>query len=132
MTVLSNEVFVFAGRADAATGQRAVPRRYQITGSGQQDRDETLMGHKPFWVIADYSVRRGSAVLRVDDRGIGKSTGDVTKATSADFATDSNAAFAYLRTRNDIRPDAIGFIGHSEGGMIGPIADGDEQGRLPS
>jgi pimeloyl-ACP methyl ester carboxylesterase len=103
-------------------GKGPFPAAIMITGSGQQDRDETLVGHKPFWVIADYLSRRGIAVLRVDDRGAGKSTGDVGKATSADFATDANAAFAYLRIRKDINPKAIGFIGHSEGGMIGPIA----------
>jgi len=103
-------------------GKGPFPAAIMITGSGQQDRDETLVGHKPFWVIADYLSRRGIAVLRVDDRGTGKSTGEVGKATSADFATDANAVFAYLRTRKDIRPNAIGFIGHSEGGMIGPIA----------
>lgn len=111
-----------AGTLTLPAGKGPFPAAILITGSGQQDRDETLLGHKPFWVIADYLSRRGIAVLRVDDRGMGKSTGDVANATSADFATDSNAAFAYLRTRKDIRPNAIGFIGHSEGGMIGPIA----------
>jgi hypothetical protein len=111
-----------AGTLTLPPGKGPFPAAIMITGSGQQDRDETLMGHKPFWVIADYLSRRGIAVLRVDDRGMGKSTGEVAKATSADFATDSNAAFAYLRTRKEIRPNAIGFIGHSEGGMIGPIA----------
>ena len=103
-------------------GKGPFPAAILITGSGQQDRDETILGHKPFAVIADYLTRRGIAVLRLDDRGVGKSTGDVNKATSADFATDINAAFACLRTRDEIRPDAIGYIGHSEGGMIGPIA----------
>jgi pimeloyl-ACP methyl ester carboxylesterase len=93
-----------------------------ITGSGGQDRDEALMGHKPFAVIADHLTRHGIAVLRFDDRGVGKSTGDYGAATSADLATDANAAFAYLLTRPEIRADAIGMIGHSEGGMIGPIA----------
>lgn len=111
-----------AGTLTLPPGKGPFPAAILITGSGQQDRDETLLGHKPFWIIADYLSRRGIAVLRVDDRGMGKSTGDVAKATSADFATDSNAAFAYLRTRKEIRPNAIGFIGHSEGGMIGPIA----------
>jgi pimeloyl-ACP methyl ester carboxylesterase len=111
-----------AGTLTLPEGRGPFPAAILITGSGQQDRDETLAGHKPFWVIADYLSRHGIAVLRVDDRGMGKSTGEVAKATSADFATDSNAAFAYLRTRKDIRPNAIGFIGHSEGGMIGPIA----------
>lgn len=111
-----------AGTLTLPAGKGPFPAAILITGSGQQDRDETLLGHKPFAVIADYLTRRGIAVLRVDDRGVGKSTGDVSKATSADFATDANAAFAFLRARAEIRPDAIGFIGHSEGGMIGPIA----------
>ena len=111
-----------AGTLTLPHGKGPFPAAILITGSGQQDRDETMLGHKPFAVIADYLTRRGIAVLRVDDRGGGKSTGDFAKATSADFATDANAAFAYLRTRGEIRPDAIGFIGHSEGGMVGPIA----------
>jgi len=111
-----------AGTLTIPEGKGPFPAAILITGSGQQDRDETLLGHKPFAVIADYLTRRGIAVLRVDDRGAGKSRGDVSKATSADFATDANAAFAFLRSRGEIRHDAIGFIGHSEGGMIGPIA----------
>ncbi|MBO9670341.1 MAG: alpha/beta fold hydrolase [Sphingobium sp.] len=116
-----------AGMLTIPPGRGPFPAAIMITGSGQQDRDETLMGHKPFWVIADYLSRRGIAVLRVDDRGVGKSVGDASKATSADFATDSNAAFSYLKTRKDIQPKAIGFIGHSEGGMIGPIAMADNK-----
>jgi len=111
-----------AGTLTLPAGNGPFPAAILITGSGQQDRDETILGHKPFAVIADYLTRRGIAVLRVDDRGMGKSIGDVSKATSADFATDANAAFSFLRTRLEIRPDGIGFIGHSEGGMIGPIA----------
>lgn len=111
-----------AGTLTLPAGKRPFPAAILITGSGPQDRDETLLGHKPFWVIADYLSRRGIAVLRVDDRGTAKSTGDFSKATSADFATDANAAFDFLRHRRDIRPNAIGFIGHSEGGMVGPIA----------
>jgi len=111
-----------AGTLTLPEGKGPFPAAILITGSGQQDRDETILGHKPFAVIADYLTRRGIAVLRVDDRGMGNSTGDVSKATSADFATDANAAFAFLRTRGEIRRNAIGFIGHSEGGMIGPIA----------
>lgn len=111
-----------AGTLTLPAGKGPFPAAILITGSGQQDRDETILGHKPFAVIADYLTRHGIAVLRVDDRGMGGSTGEVTKATSADFATDANAAFAFLRTRSEVRGDAIGFIGHSEGGMIGPIA----------
>jgi hypothetical protein len=94
-----------------------------ITGSGQQDRDETLLEHKPFAVIADYLTRRGMAVLRVDDRGTGKSKGDLTKATSSDFADDVLAGIRYLKTRADIDTTRIGLIGHSEGGLIAPIVD---------
>jgi uncharacterized protein len=92
-----------------------------ITGSGQQDRDETLMNHKPFLIIADYLTRKGIAVLRMDDRGIGGSTGDFGKATSYNFANDISAAVEYLKTRSDINKKQIGLIGHSEGGMIAPI-----------
>lgn len=111
-----------AGTLTLPEGKGPFPAAVMITGSGAQDRDETILGHKPFAVIADYLTRRGIAVLRFDDRGVGKSTGDYANATSADFATDANAAADYLATRPDIRHDAIGFIGHSEGGMIGPIA----------
>lgn len=92
-----------------------------ITGSGPQDRDESLLGHKPFWVIADHLTSQGIAVLRFDDRGVGASTGDFSKATSADFATDVEAAIAYLKTRKEIDPKKIGLIGHSEGGLIAPM-----------
>ena len=93
-----------------------------ITGSGAQDRDETLMDHKPFLVLADHLTRKGVAVLRVDDRGIGKSTvGDHGKSTSADFADDALAGVEYLRTRKEIDPKKIGLCGHSEGGLIAPM-----------
>lgn len=90
-----------------------------ITGSGPQDRDETLLGHKPFWIIADHLARHGIAVLRVDDRGVGKSTGNFGQATSADFADDAEGGVRYLRSRKDIA--GIGLAGHSEGGMIAPM-----------
>jgi len=93
-----------------------------ITGSGAQDRDESLLGHKPFLVLADYLTRRGVAVLRVDDRGIGGSTGSVSTSTSEDFAVDALAGLAYLKERKEIDPKQIGMIGHSEGGIIAPIA----------
>ena len=93
-----------------------------ISGSGQQDRDETIYNHKPFAVIADHLTRNGIAVLRVDDRGIGKTTGEVKTATSADFTKDVLASIAYLKTRKEIDARQIGLIGHSEGGMIAPMA----------
>ncbi len=89
-----------------------------ITGSGQQDRDETIYGHKPFAVIADYLTRKGYAVLRVDDRGMGATTGQVDQATSADFAKDAAAGIAFLKTRKEVNKQKIGLIGHSEGGLI--------------
>jgi pimeloyl-ACP methyl ester carboxylesterase len=114
-----------AGTLTLPEGQGPFPAAVMITGSGGQDRDETVLGHKPFAVIADYLTRHGVAVLRFDDRGVGESKGDYASATSADLATDANAAFAWLAARSDIRTDAIGMIGHSEGGMIGPIAMAD-------
>jgi hypothetical protein len=102
-------------------GKGPFPAAVLITGSGAQDRDETLLGHRPFAVIADALTRRGIAVLRVDDRGVGKSTGSQADATSADFATDVAAGIAYLKTRPEVDPKRIGLVGHSEGGLIGPM-----------
>jgi pimeloyl-ACP methyl ester carboxylesterase len=92
-----------------------------ISGSGRQNRDEELLGQKPFLVLSDYLTRHGIAVLRYDDRGVAQSTGDFSKATTADFATDVEAAIAYLKTRPEIDPKHIGLIGHSEGGIIAPM-----------
>lgn len=92
-----------------------------ISGSGPQNRDEELLGHKPFLIIADYLTRHGIAVLRFDDRGVGQSKGEFKTATSADFATDVESAVAYLKTRKEIDPKKIGLIGHSEGGIIAPM-----------
>lgn len=92
-----------------------------ITGSGAQNRDEEIMGHKPFLVIADYLTQRGIAVLRYDDRGTAQSTGDFHSATTADFASDVESAIAYLKTRKEINQSKIGLIGHSEGGVIAPM-----------
>ncbi len=97
------------------------PAAVMITGSGPQNRDEEVFGHKPFKVIADYLSRKGIAVLRFDDRGIGKSTGNFATATSEDFAHDVEAAVAFLRGRDDINHAKIGLIGHSEGGVIAPM-----------
>lgn len=92
-----------------------------ITGSGPQNRNEEILGHKPFLVIADYLTRNGIAVLRFDDRGVGQSEGDFSGATSADFGTDVASAVAYLQTREEIDPKKIGLVGHSEGGLIAPM-----------
>jgi pimeloyl-ACP methyl ester carboxylesterase len=92
-----------------------------ITGSGPQDRDETIFGHKPFLVLADYLTRRGIAVLRVDDRGVGGSSGSTSKSTTADFADDVLAGVAFLKGRPEVNAAEIGLIGHSEGGVIAPL-----------
>ena len=98
------------------------PAVVMITGSGGQDRNEELLGHKPFLVISDFLTRDGIAVLRFDDRGIAQSTGDHSKATSEDFANDVLAAVQFLKERKEIDKTKIGLIGHSEGGMIAPLA----------
>lgn len=99
-----------------------------VSGSGPQDRDETLLQHKPFHVIADHLTRNGIAVLRYDDRGFGRSTGDHAAATTADFAKDAAGAVAFLRSQSEINPTRIGVIGHSEGGIIAPlVATNDPQ-----
>ncbi|HVP35996.1 MAG TPA: alpha/beta fold hydrolase [Terriglobales bacterium] len=92
-----------------------------ITGSGPEDRNETVFGHRPFLVLADYLTRRGIAVLRVDDRGVGKSTGSYAKATTEDFAGDVLAGVEYLKSLKEINPKQIGLLGHSEGGIIAPM-----------
>jgi len=102
-------------------GRPPFPAVLLITGSGPQDRDESLLGHKPFLVLSDYLTRQGIAVLRADDRGVAQSTGDFATATTADFATDTEAGVAYLKTRAEIDPHKIGLIGHSEGGLIAPM-----------
>ena len=110
-----------AGTLTIPEGKGPFPAAILITGSRAQDRDETILGHKPFAVIADALTKRGIAVLRVDDRGIGKSTGSMSDSTSEDFATDVASGITYLKTRPEIDAKAIGLIGHSEGGIIGPM-----------
>ena len=111
-----------AGTLTLPEGAGPFPAAVLITGSGAQDRDETVFGHKPFAVLADYLTRHSVAVLRYDDRGVRRSTGDFAAATSADFATDASAAVRFLLTRTEIDREAIGLVGHSEGGMVAPIA----------
>ena len=110
-----------AGTLTIPQGKGPFPAVILITGSGQQDRDESLMGHKPFLVLSDYLTRKGIAVLRSDDRGIGGSGGDFAASTTADFATDTEAALAFLKTRPEAEPRRIGLAGHSEGGVIAPM-----------
>jgi hypothetical protein len=111
-----------AGTLTLPKSPRPAPAVILITGSGAQDRDESIMGHRPFLVLADYLTRRGIAVLRLDDRGVGGSTGDPTAATTEDLTLDVLAGVAYLKTRREIDPQKIGLMGHSEGGIIAPLA----------
>ncbi|MFL5351632.1 alpha/beta hydrolase family protein [Archangium sp.] len=111
-----------AGTFIVPPGDGPFPAVLLLTGSGAQDRDETIFGHKPFLVLADALARRGIAVLRVDDRGIGGSTGDFTKATTEDFAGDALAGVAWLETRKEVDARRIGLVGHSEGAAVAPMA----------
>ena len=110
-----------AGTLTFPVNEEKYPVVILISGSGPQDRNEELVGHKPFLVLSDYLTRKGIAVLRFDDRGFAKSTGDFSNATTADFATDVESAISYLKTRKEIDQKNIGLIGHSEGGVIAPI-----------
>ena len=110
------------GTVTSPSAEGKYPAVVLVTGSGAQDRDETLFEHKPFWVIADYLTRHGIVVLRYDDRGVGKSTGIFSSSTSIDFATDAISGVEYLKTRKDVDVKKIGIIGHSEGGLIAPMA----------
>jgi pimeloyl-ACP methyl ester carboxylesterase len=111
-----------AGTLTLPPGQGPFPAVLLLTGSGPQDRDETILSHKPFLVIADALTRRGIAVLRVDDRGVGGSTGSGANSTTDDFAGDALAGVAFLKGRPELDPAKIGLIGHSEGGLIAPLA----------
>ena len=108
-----------SGTLTIPKGEGPFPAVIMITGSGPQNRNEELLGHKPFLIIADYLTRCGIAVLRYDDRGFGRSQGNYMAATSADLATDAEAAFTFLKSKSNIR--TIGLLGHSEGGLIAPL-----------
>ncbi len=110
-----------AGTLTLPRGKGPFPAALLITGSGPQDRDESLLGHKPFLVLADYLTRQGIAVLRVDDRGVDGSTGSVPNSTSEDLAADVTAGIEFLKARKGIDSKQIGLIGHSEGGLIAPM-----------
>jgi alpha/beta superfamily hydrolase len=102
-------------------GKGPFPAVLLLTGSGAQNRDEEIMGHKPFAVIADHLTKNGFIVLRVDDRGVGKTTGNGGIATTRDFADDATVSLGYLLARPEVDKKKIGLIGHSEGGMIAQI-----------
>ncbi len=110
-----------AGTLTLPPGNGPHPAVLLVSGSGPQDRDESLLGHKPFLVLSDHLTRQGIAVLRMDDRGTARSTGSFAGATSDDFAQDAAAAVRWLRARPEIADDRVGIVGHSEGGIIAPL-----------
>lgn len=114
--------FKLAGTLTLPAREGNFPAVILISGGGPSDRNVESMGHKPFLVIADHLTRNGIAVLRFDDRGVKQSEGDYQSATSADFADDVESAIRYLKTRKEINPGGIGLVGHSEGGLIAPMA----------
>lgn len=129
---ISEDVFFTNIKADSITlaGTLTLPKNKKkpaiailISGSGPQNRNEEVkqFNHRPFLVLSDYLTNNGIAVLRYDDRGVAESKGDYKNATTLDFASDVEAAIAYLKTRNDIDISKIGLIGHSEGGLVAPI-----------
>jgi pimeloyl-ACP methyl ester carboxylesterase len=112
---------ILAGTLTLPPGEGPHPAALLISGSGPQNRDEEVFGHKPFLVLSDHLTRAGIAVLRVDDRGVGGSTGDLPGSSSAELAEDALAGVRFLGAREEIDPGRIGLIGHSEGGIIGPL-----------
>ena len=111
-----------AGTLTLPPGDGKFPAVILITGSGSQDRNSTVAEHRPFLVLADYLTRRGIAVLRIDDRGTGGSDLGSLLATTENFAGDVLAGVEYLKSRKEINPKQIGLVGHSEGGVIAPMA----------
>lgn len=113
-----------AGTLTLPQGTGPFPAALLVAGSGPQNRDEFLAGHRSFLVLADALVRKGIAVLRYDKRGIGKSTGDFSTATTEDFAADAEAALGFLKGRKETLREKVGVLGHSEGGLIAPLLAG--------
>ena len=120
-------VVKFAGTLTLPRSEHRAPAVLLVSGSGPQDRNETLMGHRPFLVLADHLTRHGIGVLRVDDRGVGGSTGSVFESTMEDFASDALAGVKFLQGREEIDPGRIGIVGHSEGAIVAPLAAATSQ-----
>jgi dienelactone hydrolase len=116
---------MLSGTLSLPKGSGPFPCVVLISGSGPQNRDEEILGHKPFLVLCDYLVKKGMAVFRYDDRGVAKSGGDFASATSADFASDVRAAILVMKENKKIDPKKIGLAGHSEGGTITAMVAAD-------
>lgn len=115
------EGVTLAGTFTVPAGAGPHPAVVLVSGSGPQDRDEAVMGHRPFLVLADHLTRAGVAVLRYDDRGFGQSTGDFGKASHVDFTNDALAALDWLKSQPEVDAKRIGVVGHSEGGIVAPL-----------
>ncbi|WP_026750450.1 S9 family peptidase [Sediminibacterium sp. C3] len=113
----------FGGTLTLPKNKKDFPTVILISGSGSQDRDGSMFDHKIYWVLADYLTKAGIGVLRVDDRGVGKTSlgPNPTQLTSESFAKDVEAGLSYLKSRKEINAKKLGLIGHSEGGMIAPM-----------
>jgi pimeloyl-ACP methyl ester carboxylesterase len=116
-----SEGVTLAGTITLPEGEGPFPAVVLVSGSGSQDRNEEIFGHKPFLVLSDRLTKAGIAVLRYDDRGAGQSTGDASAATSADLSMDAEAALRFLREQPKIDAGRVGIAGHSEGGLIAPM-----------
>lgn len=122
-----------AGSLTLPPGEGPWPAVALVSGSGPQDRDETILGHKPFLVIADHLTRAGIAVLRYDDRGVAESEGDFGSGTTLDFASDAASAVAFLRGHAEVDENRVGIMGHSEGGLVAPlVATGQTASIVPA
>ena len=119
---VASGAITLAGSLTLPEGAGPFPAALLVTGSGPQNSDEELLGHKPFLVLSDFLTRAGIAVLRMDDRGVGGSTGALGEATTDVLAGDALACIGFLAQRPEIDPRRIGIVGHSEGGLIGPLA----------
>lgn len=111
-----------AGTLTIPEGKGPFPGVLLLTGAGAQDRDASAFGHRPFLVLADYLTRRGVAVLRIDDRGVGGSEGSHARATLLDLSDDAVSGIAYLRARNEVSQAHIGVLGHGQGSSVASVA----------
>jgi fermentation-respiration switch protein FrsA (DUF1100 family) len=118
----SNGEVTLAGTLTLPPGAGPFPALLLVSGSGAQDRNSEVFGHRPFHLWADALTRAGIAVLRMDDRGVGGSSGNVSLSTTSDFAEDALAGVDFLVGRSEIADNFVGILGHSEGGIVAPLA----------
>lgn len=107
-----------AGTLSLPPGAGPFPAVILLSGSGPQNRDEELLGFRPFAILAEHLNRAGVAVLRCDDRGVGGSSGDTMASTLDDYALDAEAALAWLLARAEVDKLRVGFLGHSDGAAV--------------